>query len=88
MRTRTSRRAARRLALAAAGVVTTTVLAGCSASSCDELPALQAEREQRRDAYLKLAESGASPEETGRADEKLHDFERRVYDTERRCAQR
>jgi hypothetical protein len=85
---RTSRWAVRRLALAAAGGVTTTVLAGCSASSCDELPALQAEREQRREAYLKLAESGASPEEIGRADEELHEFERRVYDTERRCAQR
>jgi hypothetical protein len=88
VRTRTSRRAARRLGVTAVGVVTTTVLAGCSASSCDELPALQAEREQRRVAYLELAESGASPEETGRADEELHEFERRVYDIERRCAQR
>jgi hypothetical protein len=78
----------RRIALAAAGVVTTTVLAGCSASSCEELPALQAEREQRRAAYLKLAESGAAAEQTGQADEELHAFESRVYDIERRCAQR
>jgi hypothetical protein len=78
--------APRRLALSTAAIVGMTVLAGCSGSSCEELPALQAEREQRRAAYLALAERrGATPEQTGQADEELHAFEQRVYDIERRC---
>ena len=64
-------------------------LTGCSGRSCDGLPALQAEREQRRTAYLELARSGtATPDETAAADDRLHAFERRVFELEQSCARR
>ena len=60
------------------------VLAGCG-SSCDELPALTTERDAMRAAYLELVRSGASPEETERADDRLHAVERQVFDLEQGC---
>lgn len=69
-------------------LVATASLSGCAGSPCDDLPALQAEREQRRAAYLELARSGAPVDETTRADEELHAFERRVFDAEQECAGR
>ena len=75
-------------ALGAAAVVLLLGLPGCGGTDCDALPELQAEREQRREAYLELASSGASPEQTTEADGALHAFERRVYDLEQQCADR
>lgn len=63
-------------------------LPGCAGADCDGLPALQAEREQRRQAYLELATSGASPERTTEADGDLHAFERRVAEVEEQCGDR
>ncbi len=76
------------LAAVLAALLTVASLTGCAGSSCDDLPALQAEREQRRAAYLELARSGAPVDETTRADEELHAFERRVFDAEQECAGR
>lgn len=61
-------------------------MAACSSSSCEDLPALQAQRDAERAAYLELARSGASSEVTGPADDTLHELERRVYEAEQRCA--
>ena len=75
----------------ARGVTAVVLLLGlpaCSGTDCDALPGLQAEREQRRQAYLELASSGASPERTTEADGELHAFERRVHDLEQQCADR
>ena len=77
----------RRIAAALVAALAGSSIAGCSGTSCDDLDALRAEREQRRAAYLALAASSASPEETGAADAELHAFERRVYDLENSCAQ-
>lgn len=63
-------------------------LPGCAGTDCAALPGLQAERDQRRQAYLELASSGASPEQTTQADGALHAFERRVFDLEQECADR
>ena len=79
----------RRTALLVASVaVVLSATTGCSGSDCDELPALQAEREERRAAYLELVRRGADDEETSRADEELHAFERRVYELEQSCEAR
>lgn len=84
----TPRGRGRRVTSVLGAVLALAALTSCSGVSCDELPGLQAEREQRREAYLKLAATDAPPEETGRADEELHAFERRVYDIEQSCAGR
>ena len=75
----------------AQGVVTAALLLGlpgCGGTDCDALPGLQAEREERRAAYLELAGGGASAEQATDADEALHAFERRVHDLEQQCADR
>ena len=72
----------------AVAVVLLLGLPGCGGTDCDALPALQDEREQRRQAYLELAGGGASPERTTEADEALHAFERQVLDLEQQCADR
>jgi hypothetical protein len=62
------------------------LLAGCSGQSCEDLPALHAERDEARAAYLELARSATvSPDETEEADGALHALERRVYDIEQGC---
>ena len=69
-------------------VLAAAALSGCSGQPCEDLPALQAEREDRRAAYAELVESGAGPEQTGAADEELHAFEGRVFDLEQSCDRR
>ena len=69
-------------------VLAAAALSGCSGRPCDDLPALQAEREERRAAYAELVRSGAPPDATAAADEELHAFEGRVYDLEQTCARR
>lgn len=54
-------------------------------ASCSELARRTAERDALRSSYLALVRSGARPEETERADERLHAVERHVFDLERRC---
>ncbi len=71
-----------RVLLAAAALA---VLPGCAGRSCDDLAALQDERDRAREAYLALARSGASTTETERADADLHALERRVHDVEQEC---
>ena len=66
--------------LVAAGAV----LNGCG-SSCEELHGLTAERDAMRAAYLQLVRSSASPEETERADDRLHAVEAQVFDLEQTC---
>jgi hypothetical protein len=62
------------------------LLSGCAGNTCDDLPALRAERDQARADYLELVQSGqASPEETGDADDELHRVERQVFDLEQSC---
>ena len=68
-----------------AGALLLALTSGCAGSSCDELPALQAEREAERAAYLELARSGAPGDVTAEADDRLHALERRVHDLEQRC---
>jgi hypothetical protein len=68
-----------------AGVALLGLLSGCAGSSCDDLPQLREERDRARADYLELARSGATAEQTGAADDALHELERRVYDAEQRC---
>ena len=68
----------------AIGALTGAALAGCG-SSCGDLPRLTAERDALRSSYLDLARSGAPPEKTGRADARLHQVERQVFDLEQSC---
>ena len=66
--------------------VTASLLTGCSGRSCDELPALRAERDAARQAYAELTADGTAPPEVpGPADEDLHAIERQVLDAEQRC---
>lgn len=69
-----------------AAVLVLPATAACSSTSCEDLSALQAQRDAERAAYLKLVQSGASSEVAGAADDKLHELERRVYEAEQRCA--
>lgn len=62
------------------------LLSSCSGTSCDELPALQAERAAEQAEYQELVQSGAPPDETGPADDALHQLEQRVYELEQSCA--
>ena len=67
--------------------VAAALLTGCAGRSCDELPALTAERDAARQDYLALARPGASPAEvTEPADAELHAIERQVLELEQRCA--
>ncbi|MCW2681486.1 MAG: hypothetical protein JWM62_2887 [Frankiales bacterium] len=68
--------------------LTAALVTGCSGQSCDELGALQAEREERRAAHTALIGTSASDGEIGEADDRLHAFERRVYDLEQSCERR
>lgn len=88
MRPAAPRRLPWRLTAGLLSVLAVATASGCSGTSCDQLPALQAEREERRAAYLELARGDAGPEQTGRADEELHAFERQVYEIEQACAAR
>lgn len=57
---------------------------GCSGSSCDGLTALQAEREDRRASQRALIGT-AGDDEIAAADDRLHAFERRVFELEQSC---
>jgi hypothetical protein len=46
---------------------------------------MQAEREERRQAHLELIGSGASDDAIAAADDRLHAYERQVYDLEQSC---
>ena len=62
------------------------LLTACAGQPCDELAALQAERDERRQQYADLVAPGTAPGDvTAQADEELHAFERRVYDLEQQC---
>ncbi len=69
----------------AAVLVGVPLLAGCAGSSCDDLPALRAERDAARQDYLELSSGGAGDKVTAAADEELHALDARVYDLERSC---
>ena len=61
-------------------------LAGCSGTGCDALPGLRAERDQARAAYVELTAGGtAGTAESERADEGVHELDRRVYELEQSC---
>jgi hypothetical protein len=67
-------------------VVAVAALTGCSGRSCDGLAAMQAERDDRREAHQELIRSGtASSTAIGEADDRLHAYERQVYDLEQGC---
>lgn len=69
-----------------AALVLVPLLAGCAGRSCDELPALRAERDAARQDYADLVSAGtAPPEVTAPADEELHEVERTVFDAEQAC---
>jgi hypothetical protein len=70
------------LALLLAG----TAVTGCSGRSCDGLAAMQAERDDRRKAHLELTRAATSTDaDIAAADERLHAYERQVYDLEQGC---
>ena len=70
--------------LAAAPLIT-----GCAGRSCDDLPALRAERDQARAGYGQLTAPGTAPPEiTEQADADVHVLDRQVYDTEQACRDR
>lgn len=61
-------------------------LTACTGSSCDDLPALTAERDAARDAYAELIASGAATtQQTEEGDARTHALDRRVYDLEQSC---
>ena len=62
------------------------LVAGCAGGACGDLPALRAERDAARQAYVELTAGSAAANVTERADEELHALEGRVYDLERSCA--
>ena len=69
------------------GALLTLALTGCSGASCDELPALTAERDAARADYLVRAQaSGGDADELGAADDAVHELDARVYDLEQSCA--
>lgn len=63
------------------------LLSGCAGEqACDALGTLQAEREQRRADQQQLIEDRtAGDDQIGAADDRLHAFERRVFELEQRC---
>ncbi len=71
-------------------LVLTTLLAGCGGQSCDELPALQAERDAARQQQIERTAPGStlSEDEKGEADDALHELEGRVFRLEQECANR
>lgn len=71
-----------RLALASAAVL---LLAGCSDSSCDELPGLVQERDGLRAAYAQVAAEQGDGEEVDAAHDRMHAVEERVFDLEQAC---
>lgn len=74
-------------ARALAAVALALWLPACSGVSCDDLPALQAERDVARADYEALVRSGtATDEQTTAIDDAVHDVERRVFDLEQSCA--
>jgi hypothetical protein len=60
-------------------------LTGCAGTSCDALPALTAERDAERAAFLELVRSGAPSGEVAVVDDRLHALEARVLDLEESC---
>ena len=65
------------------------LLAGCAGRSCDDLPALRADRDAARTAFTRLVEPGTAPPEVlVKADDDLHALDRRVFDLEQSCQER
>ena len=64
--------------------------AGCSGSSCDDLAALTAERDEARAAFAEVTkriEAGsATDDELDAAHDVMHDLDTRVHDLAQSCA--
>ena len=61
-------------------------LTGCAGSSCGDLPALRAERDEARATYGRLIAAEPAPAEvTEQADADVHALDRQVFDVEQAC---